>query len=51
MSRNNKRYVAHFDILGFKSATLRNQDESWGALCDLHSCMDCHVKPKNKTIT
>jgi len=36
----NKRYVAHFDMLGFKSATLRNPDEAWGALCDLRDCMD-----------
>lgn len=37
---NNKRYVAHFDMLGFKSATLRNPDEAWGALSDLRACMD-----------
>ena len=38
--KNSKRYVAHFDMLGFKSATLRNPDEAWGALCDLRACMD-----------
>ncbi len=41
---NNKhdqsRYVAHFDMLGFKTAIDRNLDEAWGALCDLRSCMD-----------
>lgn len=35
MEEGNKRYVAHFDMLGFKSAILRNVDESWGALSDL----------------
>lgn len=34
------RYVAFFDMLGFKSAVLRNQDEAWGALSDLRFCMD-----------
>lgn len=34
------RYVAHFDMLGFKSAIARNLDEAWGALCDLRSSMD-----------
>ena len=28
--RKDKRYVAHFDMLGFKNATLRNPDEAWG---------------------
>jgi len=37
---NAKRYVAHFDMLGFKSATCRNPDEAWGALSDLRKCMD-----------
>lgn len=40
IQEDNKRYVAHFDILGFKSATLRNPDEAWGALSDLRGCMD-----------
>lgn len=40
----NKRYVAHFDMLGFKSATLRNPDEAWGALSDLRACMDGILK-------
>lgn len=35
-----KRYVAHFDMLGFKSATLRNPVKAWGALSDLRACMD-----------
>ena len=35
-----KRYVAYFDVLGFKTATLRNPDEAWGALSDLRICMD-----------
>jgi len=39
-----KRYVAHFDMLGFKSATLRNPDEAWGALSDLRNCMDRMLK-------
>lgn len=42
--KNNKRYVAHFDMLGFKSATLRNPDEAWGALSDLRACMDKILK-------
>jgi hypothetical protein len=42
--RSHKRYVAHFDILGFKSATLRNPDEAWGALSDLRACMDGILK-------
>ena len=36
----NRRYVAFFDMLGFKSAVLRNPEESWGALCDLRDKMD-----------
>ncbi len=38
--KTNKRYVAHFDMLGFKSATLRNPTEAWGALSDLRASMD-----------
>lgn len=34
------RYVAHFDMLGFKSAIVRNLDEAWGALSDLRASMD-----------
>jgi len=37
---DHNRYVAHFDMLGFKSAIARNLDEAWGALCDLRSSMD-----------
>ena len=37
--QSNKRYVAHFDMLGFKTAVLRNQKEAWGALSDLQACM------------
>ncbi|PIS26298.1 MAG: hypothetical protein COT45_00970 [bacterium (Candidatus Stahlbacteria) CG08_land_8_20_14_0_20_40_26] len=43
-----KRYVAHFDMLGFKNATLRNPDEAWKALSSLRACMDrvleLHIK-------
>jgi hypothetical protein len=39
-SINHNRYVAHFDMLGFKNAILRNVDEAWGALSDLRDCMD-----------
>jgi len=42
--RRDKRYVAHFDMLGFKTATLRNPDEAWGALSDLRACMDNILK-------
>lgn len=34
------RYVAHFDMLGFKTAIDRNLDEAWGALRDLRASMD-----------
>jgi len=34
------RYVAFFDMLGFKSAIRRNAHEAWNALCDLRACMD-----------
>ncbi|MCP4711244.1 MAG: FRG domain-containing protein [Planctomycetes bacterium] len=37
---DHKRYVAHFDMLGFKSVIARDLDEAWGALCDLRSSMD-----------
>lgn len=37
---DDNRYVAHFDMLGFKNAITRNLDEAWGALCDLRSSMD-----------
>lgn len=42
--KKHRKYVAHFDMLGFKSATLRNPDEAWGALSDLRSCMDRILK-------
>ncbi len=35
-----KRYVAHFDMLGFKKATVRNPDRAWRALGKLRLCMD-----------
>ena len=38
--QSNNRYVAHFDMLGFKSAIARNFDEAWGALRDLRASMD-----------
>ena len=48
-----RRYVAHFDMLGFKSATLRNSSLAWNALRNLRLCMDRmptytlqHMKPK-----
>ncbi|MDP2938700.1 MAG: hypothetical protein Q8O13_01265 [Candidatus Omnitrophota bacterium] len=46
--KTDKRYVAHFDMLGFKNATLRNPIEAWGALSDLRASMDkmlnLHIK-------
>lgn len=33
------RYVAFFDILGFKEAVRNNLDEAWGALEDLRVSM------------
>lgn len=36
----NLRYIAHFDILGFRSAVFRDMDEAWGALSDLRRAMD-----------
>lgn len=33
----NKRYVAYFDMLGMKTATLRNQDAAWTALCAINN--------------
>jgi len=35
-----KRFVAHFDMLGMKSATLRNEDEAWGALSDINAAKE-----------
>lgn len=34
------RYVAYFDMLGLKTATLRNPTEAWKALKSLRECMD-----------
>ena len=39
-SIDHNRYVAHFDMLGFKNAISRDVDEAWGALSDLRACMD-----------
>ncbi len=44
--KKHKRYVAHFDMLGFKRAILRNPEEAWGALSDLRACMDRILKLK-----
>jgi hypothetical protein len=41
---NQNRYVAHFDMLGFKTAIDRNLNEAWGALCDLRASMDKILK-------
>lgn len=30
----NSRYVAHFDVIGFKAATRKSVDLAWGMLCD-----------------
>ncbi len=35
-----KSYIAHFDMLGFKSATLRDPNKAWNALRNLRSRMD-----------
>jgi len=37
---NHNRYVAHFDMLGFKNAVIRNPNEAWGALSDFNQCME-----------
>ena len=37
---SNMRYVAFFDMLGFKEATKRDIDEAWGALEDLRVSME-----------
>ncbi len=39
-SSNQSRYVAHFDMLGFKNAIARDQRKAWAALCGLRHCMD-----------
>lgn len=39
-AHEDNKYVAHFDMLGFKTAVLRDVDEAWGALSDLRSAMD-----------
>ncbi len=48
------RYVAYFDMLGFKTATLKNSAEAWGALSDLRRCMDevsgIPIKIKNENV-
>lgn len=38
--KNNNKYVAHFDILGFKNAVLRNSDEAWRTLSSFQLCME-----------
>lgn len=48
---NQNRYVAHFDMLGFKSAIARNTDEAWGALSDLRSAMDKILRSVIKDIS
>ena len=50
----NMRYVAFFDVLGFKEAVKRNLDEAWGALEDLRVSMqenlNLFVKTPNQII-
>lgn len=48
---DHNRYVAHFDMLGFKNAAVRNLDEAWGALCDLKSAMDKILRMAIKDIS
>jgi len=36
MKQSHKRFVAHFDMLGMKRAVFRNDNEAWGALCDIN---------------
>jgi len=43
-----ERFVAHFDMLGMMAATLRNEDEAWGALSDINAAKE---KTENLTIT
>ena len=40
------RYVAYFDMLGLKTATLKNPSEAWEALSALRHCMDEILKLK-----
>lgn len=37
---NNLRFVAHFDILGFKTLSHKDEDLAWGILSDFQYCVD-----------
>lgn len=56
MKRDNKRFVAHFDMLGMKQAVLRNADEAWGALCNINEAkkriyqISIEIKEKDKIV-
>lgn len=41
---NNCRYVAYFDMLGFKKALKRNHVEAWRALSNLQDCRESVLK-------
>ncbi len=41
---NDCRYVAYFDMLGFKKALERDHVKAWGALSDLQACMESVLK-------
>lgn len=41
-----ERYVAYFDMLGFKSATLRDPAKSWIALTEIKHCIDRILKTR-----
>ena len=40
LMENQERYVAYFDMLGFKTATLRNPSKAWGALVAMNDCKE-----------
>jgi len=56
MKQNHKRFVAHFDMLGMKQAILRNDNEAWGALCDINEAkkriyrISIEIKNKDKIV-
>ena len=40
VTRNDLRFVAHFDILGFKALSYKDEGMAWGVLSDYQQCID-----------
>ncbi|MCF6268936.1 MAG: hypothetical protein L3J41_04435 [Melioribacteraceae bacterium] len=46
-----KRYVAYFDMLGFKNAVKRNQDVAWSCISEMQRSMEEMLKTKIKDLS